>query len=83
MNGATGRVATDEGVVGMPTIAIIGAGSMGAAHARAWAAVGHGGDVRYVVAPSPERTLPGLTAARSVPDVEVALQDAEVDIVSV
>ena len=67
----------------MPTIAIIGAGSMGRAHARAWAAIGHGGDIRYVVAPAPARTLPGAEGARSIPDIAVVLRDAEVDVVSV
>lgn len=64
----------------LPTIAIVGGGTMGVAHAAAWAELGLGERIRYVCTPHP-RPLPGAPSARLVTDLDDVLED--VDIVSV
>lgn len=65
------------------TIAIIGRGSMGAAHARAYARLGLGGEVRYVVATTSDGGLEDAPGAEVVTDVRRALDDPAVEVVSV
>lgn len=67
----------------MPTIAIIGQGSMARVHAAAWSALVPEESIRYVCALGPERPLEHARSARFVTDLDVVLSDPEVDIVSV
>ncbi|MCU1408938.1 MAG: gfo/Idh/MocA family oxidoreductase [Microbacteriaceae bacterium] len=67
----------------MTTIAIIGQGSMGRAHALAWSDLGLSDDIKYVCAPTPGAPLPGASAARFVAQLDVVLADDDVDVVSV
>jgi predicted dehydrogenase len=66
-----------------PTIAIIGQGTMGRAHAAAWAELGLGERIRYVCTPQPRPPLIGAPAARFVTSLDEVLGDDEVDILSV
>lgn len=66
----------------VPIIAIIGAGRMGNAHAKAWQALGHGASIRYVCASSPGHRLAHAPLARCA-DLDTILRDAQVDVVSV
>ena len=63
------------------TIAIIGRGAMGVTHARAWASLGQ--QVAYVCATSAGPALPEVPDARIVSDLQLALDDPRVDIVSI
>jgi predicted dehydrogenase len=65
------------------TIAIIGAGSMGEAHARAWAGAGAGERIAYVCTGSTPRPLEHAPHAALVTDLDAVLADPEVSIVSV
>jgi predicted dehydrogenase len=67
----------------MPGIAIIGAGVMGRAHARAWAALGLRDEIRYVCTPQPGASLADAPLALGTSDLDAALGDPEVDLVSV
>jgi predicted dehydrogenase len=67
----------------MAGIAIVGAGGMGRAHARAWTALGHGNDIRYVCTPHPDRPLADAPLAVVTTDFDSVLGDAEVDLLSV
>jgi predicted dehydrogenase len=67
----------------MTTIAIIGQGTMGRAHAEAWSDLGLGDRIKYVCAPRPGPPLPGAPSARFVTDLGVVLADDAVDVVSV
>jgi predicted dehydrogenase len=63
------------------TVAIIGPGMIGASHAAAWREVG--AEVSYLVSRHPDATLKDAPNARTVTDLEVALMDPDVDIVTV
>ncbi|MFZ4896089.1 Gfo/Idh/MocA family protein [Plantibacter sp. Mn2098] len=65
------------------TIAIIGAGSMGRAHARAWAGAGLGDQVAYVCTTRGTTSLDDAPLAASVSDLDAVLADPAVGIVSV
>lgn len=65
----------------MARIAIIGAGNMGRAHAKAWASLGE--EVAYVCTPRVEEPLPGAEGARIVHELDAVLEDEAVDIISV
>ena len=67
----------------MAGIAIVGQGYMGRTHAEAWANLGHAADIRYVVAPGEQLLFEPATEARFVGNLQVALDDPEVDILSV
>jgi myo-inositol 2-dehydrogenase/D-chiro-inositol 1-dehydrogenase len=62
-------------------VAIVGAGRMGQAHANAWA--GNGIPVRWVVSPRRRPALAGAHEARWATELDEALADPEVTIVSV
>lgn len=66
----------------MPGIAIVGAGTMGRAHAAAWAALGLGAEIRYVCSPRAAH-LPDAPAARSTTDLDEVLRDPAVALLSV
>lgn len=63
------------------TIAIIGPGTIGAAHASAWRQVG--AEVSYLVGRTPDATLQDAPDARTVTDLDVALADPSVQIVTI
>lgn len=65
----------------MARIAIIGAGNMGRAHAKAWASLGE--EVAYVCTPRVEEALPGAESARIVHELDAVLDDQSIDILSV
>jgi predicted dehydrogenase len=67
----------------VPTIAIIGAGTMGAAHAAAWRELGLGERIRYVCTPHPRPPLPGAPSARFVSELDDVLGDGDVDVLSI
>ncbi|GAA2041985.1 Gfo/Idh/MocA family oxidoreductase [Agromyces tropicus] len=67
----------------MHGIAVVGAGNMGRAHARAWAARGLGDRIRYVCSRRPVEAFPHAAAARSVVDLDDVLGDPDVDLLSV
>lgn len=64
-------------------IAILGRGSMGAAHARAYAALGRGDEIGYIVATTDAPGLADAPRATVITDPRRALADPEVDVVSV
>ncbi len=63
------------------TVAIVGRGAMGVTHAKAWAECGE--RVAYIFATGPGPTLPEAPDARIVTDLQLALDDRDVDIVSI
>jgi predicted dehydrogenase len=63
------------------TVAIIGPGTIGAAHAAAWRRVG--ADVSYLVSRRPDAALADAPHARTVTDLAEALNDPDVDIVTI
>lgn len=63
------------------TVAIIGPGTIGAAHAVAWREVG--AEVSYLVARREDARLQDAPNARTVTDLAVALADPSVDIVTI
>lgn len=67
----------------MTSIAIVGQGAMGRAHARAWSEIGLGEDIAYVCGRSAPVPLDGAPRARFVTDLGVVLGDPDVDVVSV
>lgn len=67
----------------MAGIAIIGQGSMGHAHAKAWWNLGLGDDIRYICTPDPGAPFERAPSARFVTDLDEVLSDPDVDIVSV
>lgn len=67
----------------MTGIAIVGQGYMGRTHADAWANLGHAADIRYLVAPGERVLFEPASEARFVRDLQVALDDPDVDILSV
>jgi predicted dehydrogenase len=67
----------------MVTIAIIGQGAMGRTHAKAWASLGLGDQIRYVCTPRPGAPLEYAPAARFVTDLDAVLADPGVDVLSV
>jgi predicted dehydrogenase len=64
------------------TIAIVGAGGMGVAHARAWSALGKQDAIAYVCTPH-HGVLADAPNARAIDDLEIALRDPAVTIVSI
>ncbi|TAM69353.1 MAG: Gfo/Idh/MocA family oxidoreductase [Microbacteriaceae bacterium] len=67
----------------MPTIAIIGQGTMARAHARAWREVGLADRIRYICTPGTPRPIGDAPRAEFVTDLDVVLTDPTIDIVSV
>lgn len=68
----------------MPTVAIVGAGFMGAAHAANYAALGERVRVKTVCGRSPERAAKvAETVGASVTDFDAVLADAEIDAVDI
>ncbi|MDQ1513304.1 MAG: myo-inositol 2-dehydrogenase / D-chiro-inositol 1-dehydrogenase, partial [Microbacteriaceae bacterium] len=67
----------------MPGIAIIGAGGMGRAHARAWAQLGHADDIRYVCTARTDTPLADAPLARATTDFEAVLADPDVQLLSI
>ena len=68
----------------MVTVAIVGAGFMGSAHAANYAALGERVRVKAVVGRSPERAAKvAETVGASVADLDAVLADAEVDAVDI
>ncbi|WP_308467657.1 Gfo/Idh/MocA family protein [Rathayibacter soli] len=67
----------------MPTIAIIGQGTMARAHARAWSEVGLADRIRYVCAPGTARPIDDAPRAEFVADLDLVIRDPTIDIVSV
>src|SRR5262245_61030446 len=69
----------------MVTLAIVGAGFMGSAHARNYAALGDRVRVRAVCGRSPERAarVAAIVAADATVDLDAVLADPEVDAVDV
>lgn len=67
----------------MTAIAIVGQGYMGRTHAEAWASLGYADRIRYLVAPGTRALFEPAASARFVNDLQVALDDPEVDILSV
>ena len=63
------------------TVAIIGPGTIGAAHAAAWREVG--AEVSYLVSRRADASLQDAPDARTVTDLEVVLGDPSVDIVTI
>ncbi|WP_022901359.1 Gfo/Idh/MocA family protein [Humibacter albus] len=63
------------------TVAIVGPGSIGAAHAAAWRQVG--ADVAYLVARQSDAALADAPAARTVTRLDEALADPTLDIVTI
>jgi predicted dehydrogenase len=68
----------------MGSIAIIGQGYMGNAHANAWASAGLADSIKYVFTPHPKQgSVTAATNAKYVSDFDVLLSDADVKYVSV
>ncbi|HEY5223401.1 MAG TPA: Gfo/Idh/MocA family oxidoreductase [Microbacteriaceae bacterium] len=67
----------------MPTIAIIGQGTMARAHARAWNELGLADRIRYICAPGTARPFGDAPRAEFVTDLDTVLTDPTIDIVSV
>lgn len=67
----------------MHSIAIIGQGRMGQAHAEAWAELGLADDIRYICTPRPGAPLANAPLARFVTNLDDVLADDDVDILSV
>lgn len=65
------------------SIAIIGQGRMGHAHAGAWASLGLANEIQYICTPRPGPPLPDAPVARFVTDLEEVLADDAVKILSV
>ena len=63
------------------SVAIVGPGMIGAAHARAWRAAG--ADVSYLVSRRADAALEDAPGARTVTDLGVVLADPSVDIVTI
>lgn len=63
------------------TVAIVGPGTIGAAHARAWRRVG--AEVSHLVSRRPDAALADAPHARTVTDLAEALADPGVDIVTI
>lgn len=68
----------------MSSIAIIGQGYMGNAHAAAWASVGQAEAIKYICTPRPKvGSVPQAMNAKYIADLSVILKDREVKFVSV
>ena len=68
----------------MASIAIIGQGYMGNAHAAAWASAGQADAIKYICTPRPkEGSVPAAKNAKYITDLDVILKDADVKYVSV
>ena len=63
------------------TVAIIGPGTIGGAHAEAWRAVG--AEVSHLVSRRADAALLDAPNARTVTDLDVVLGDPSVDIVTI
>lgn len=68
----------------MASIAIIGQGYMGNAHANAWASAGQADAIKYICTPRPkEGSVTAATKAKYISDLKIILDDPEVQFVSV
>lgn len=67
----------------MTSIAIVGQGAMGRAHANAWSEIGLSESISYVCGRGAAVPLDGAARARFVTDLDIVLGDPDVDIVSV
>ena len=63
----------------MTSIAIIGQGYMGNAHAAAWASAGLADSIKYICTPRPkEGSVPAASSAKYISDLNVILNDPDV-----
>jgi predicted dehydrogenase len=68
----------------MGSIAIIGQGYMGNAHANAWASAGLADSIKYICTPHPKKgSVTAATDANYVSDLDIILSDADIKYVSV
>ena len=68
----------------MASIAIIGQGYMGNAHAAAWASAGQADSIKYICTPRPkDGSVPAASKAKYISDLDVIINDADVKYVSV
>ena len=68
----------------MSSIAIIGQGYMGNAHASAWASAGLAKDIKYICTPRPkEGSVAAAVNAKYISDLDTVLKDSEIKYVSV
>lgn len=68
----------------MSSIAIIGQGYMGNAHASAWASAGQADAIKYICTPRPRiGSVPLAKKAHYITDLDVILKDSDVKFVSV
>ncbi len=67
----------------MTSIAIVGQGTMGRAHAKAWSEIGLAESISHVCSRGAAVPLDGAPRARFVTDLDTVLRDPDVDIVSV
>jgi predicted dehydrogenase len=65
------------------TIAIVGQGAMGRAHAKAWSEIGLSENISLVCGRSAAAPLDGAPRARFVTDLDIVLRDPDAGIVSV
>lgn len=68
----------------MASVAIIGQGYMGNAHAAAWASAGQADSIKYICTPRPkEGSVPAAKNAKYITDLDIILRDPDVKYVSV